>query len=127
MAAKVTKKPQVEKKEDIKKDKRGKKEPKTNIEDVAPDPFKLSILCLHGFRTSAKIMAEQVTLAHWSPLMEDIAELVNFHEGLKQDHIEDDQPCVTYCRVKDGLHATTDFHRFQSYLKMIAECVRVCD
>lgn len=95
MAPKVTKNSPVEKKEEKKKDKKHKKDvSKNNIQDVIPDPCKLRILCLHGFRTSGKIMAEQVTLANWSPLVDDIAELVNFHEALKQCHIEYNWPCL---------------------------------
>ncbi|CAM6115229.1 unnamed protein product [Calypogeia fissa] len=37
---------------------------------------KLRILCLHGFRTSGNILAQQVQLANWAPIIDDIAELV---------------------------------------------------
>lgn len=40
-----------------------------------PGSRKLRILCLHGFRTSGKILSEQVALAKWGPLHDDIAEL----------------------------------------------------
>ncbi|CAM6119132.1 unnamed protein product [Calypogeia fissa] len=44
-------------------------------EEHPPRPRKLRILCLHGFRTSGKIMAQQLALAKWTPLIGDIAEL----------------------------------------------------
>ncbi|CAM6083684.1 unnamed protein product [Calypogeia fissa] len=46
----------------------------------APSPAvpsnKLRILCIHGFRTSGSILAQQIKLANWGPPIDDIAELV---------------------------------------------------
>ncbi|KAL3702107.1 hypothetical protein R1sor_020129 [Riccia sorocarpa] len=41
-----------------------------------PPARKLRVLCLHGFRTSARIMEKQVEGAQWIPLLDDLVEFV---------------------------------------------------
>lgn len=48
------------------------------VESAVPSDAsrKLRILCLHGFRTSGRVMSQQIAIANWGPLMDDVAELV---------------------------------------------------
>ncbi|KAL2649722.1 hypothetical protein R1flu_017850 [Riccia fluitans] len=41
-----------------------------------PPARKLRVMCLHGFRTSARIMENQVEQAQWIPLLDDIVDFV---------------------------------------------------
>ncbi|KAL3702109.1 hypothetical protein R1sor_020131 [Riccia sorocarpa] len=45
-------------------------------EGEGPPARKLRVMCLHGFRTSARIMQKQIEVAQWIPLLDDLVEFV---------------------------------------------------
>lgn len=77
MATQVGDSPSVEEEEE-EEEKKNISSTANGVKEVPPsDPSrKLRILCMHGFRTSGSILAQQVALANWAPLIGDIAELV---------------------------------------------------